>query len=384
VIPDPFSTPDKPLAGAAGWGDAATVIPWQMYLAYGDTRILSDQYDSMQKWVAYEQARAGADNIWDGDVHFGDWLDFFSAAKNTSYGSTSTDLIATAYFARSTQILQLTAQVLGKSQDAARYAESLGKIKEAFQHRFVAADGTVGEGTQTAYVLALDFDLLPEAQQAGAASRLAQDVRERGHLTTGFLGTPHLLNVLSRFGYLRDAYLLLNREEFPSWLYPIKQGATTIWERWDGIKPDGSFQDKRMNSFNHYAYGAVGEWMYEELGGINIDPQVPAYKHVLIQVRPGGGFTGAQSAHISPYGRVSTEWQLRGSQLRLTVVVPTNTRATVRLGGAQSPPVTEGGKAIAVGDGIQSVQQQGSDAVIEMGSGRYVFSYPYSAGARTP
>ncbi|HEY2677624.1 MAG TPA: family 78 glycoside hydrolase catalytic domain [Steroidobacteraceae bacterium] len=384
VIPDAFSTPDKPLAGAAGWGDAATIIPWQMYLAYGDTRILATQYDSMQKWVAYEQARAGADNIWDGDVHFGDWLDFFSASKNTSYGSTSTDLIATAYFARSTQILQQAARVLGKSADAARYAESLGKIKEAFQQRFVAADGTVGEGTQTAYVLALDFDLLPESLQTIAARKLAQDVRERRHLTTGFLGTPHLLNVLSRFGYLSEAYLLINREEFPSWLYPIKHGATTIWERWDGIKPDGSFQDNRMNSFNHYAYGAVGEWMYEVLGGINIDPNAPAYKHVLIQVQPGGGFTQAHSAHDTPYGRVSTDWLIRGGRLRLSVTVPSNAGATLRLPGVQSPVLGEGAKTVSVGDGIKSVNQQEGDTVIEVGSGHYVFSYAYSAGAQSP
>jgi alpha-L-rhamnosidase len=378
VAPDVLSTPDQPAAGAAGWGDAATVIPWNMYLAYGDTRILQVQYPSMQKWVDYEQSRAGADEIWDGDTHFGDWLDFFGAAKNTNYGSTSTDLIATAYFAHSADILQRTAVLLGKPKDAARYGETLAKIKDAFRQKFVAADGTVGEGTQTAYVLALDFDLLPPSLQAPAAQKLAADVRERAHLTTGFLGTPHLLRVLTRFGYLTEAYMLLNREEFPSWLYPVKHGATTIWERWDGLKPDGTFQSKDMNSFNHYAYGAVGDWMYAVLGGINIDPAAPAYKHIVIQPQPGGGFTRTSASHMSPYGLVSTDWTLRGRGLRLVVVIPPNATATIRLPGAKMTRVTEGGRTLATGAGITALHQEGADTAVETGSGRYVFSYPYA------
>lgn len=382
VVPDVLSTPDRPAGGAAGWGDAATVIPWNMYLAYGDLRILEQQYPSMQKWVDFEQARAGADNIWDGDFHFGDWLDFFSTAKNTRFGSTSTDLIATAYFAHSTDILQQSAALLGKVEDAARYAASLAKIKDAFRQKFIAADGTIAEGTQTAYVIALDFGLVPESQQLLAAQKLAQDVRERGHLTTGFLGTPHLLNVLSRFGYLKEAYALLNREEFPSWLYPVKQGATTIWERWDGLKPDGSFQNKDMNSFNHYAYGAVGDWMYEVIGGINIDASAPGYKHILIEPQPGGGFTNASTSHMSLYGRVSTEWKLRGDDLRLTVTVPPNATATIRLPKALIAQVSESGKPLAQGAGIAGVRQDGSNAVVEVGSGRYDFNYRYSDSGR--
>lgn len=385
-VPDVLTSASRPApaggergtGGAAGWADAATIIPWNMYLAYGDTRILEAQYASMQRWVDYEQSRAGADDIWKGDFHFGDWLDFFSTAKNTRFGSTSTDLIATAYFARSTDILQRAAKILAKEEDAARYAESLEKIKAAFQKQFITADGTVGEGTQTAYVLALDFDLVPAALQATAAAKLAQDVRERGHLTTGFLGTPHLLNVLSRFGYTKEAYLLLNREEFPSWLYPVKQGATTIWERWDGLKPDGSFENKDMNSFNHYAYGAVGDWMYEVLGGINIDPEAPGYKHVLILPQPGGGFTHASTSHVSPYGRIATSWKLKAGNLELEVMIPANSSATVRLPQTAPSAVTESGRVLASGSGITAVAGQGADTVVEVGSGRYVFKYPAS------
>jgi alpha-L-rhamnosidase len=382
VVPDILSTPARPAGGAAGWGDAATVIPWNMYLAYGDLRMLEQQYPSMQKWVDYEQARAGADNIWDGDFQFGDWLDFFSTAKNTRFGSTSPDLIATAYFAHSTDILQRSAVLLGKTDDAARYGASLGKIKEAFREKFIAADGTIAQGTQAAYVIALDFDLVPESLQAPAAQKLAQDVRERGHLTTGFLGTPHLLSVLARYGYLTEAYALLNREEFPSWLYPVKQGATTIWERWDGLKPDGSFQNKDMNSFNHYAYGAVGDWMYSVIGGINIDPSAPGYKHVLIEPQPGGGFTQAFTSHLTPYGQVSSQWSMTHQKFRLIATVPANTTATIRLPNADIRSVIESGNALASDADIISARQDGSSGIVQVGSGRYEFSYVFTAVAQ--
>src|ERR1700733_359417 len=379
VIPDVLSTPEQPAAGAAGWGDAATVIPWNVYLACGDLRILGQQYASMQAWVNYEQNRAGADNVWDGDTHFGDWLDFFSTAKDTRYGSTSTDLIATAYFAHSTDILAQSAALLGKSPDATRYRKSFEKIKEAFAQKFVAPDGTIAEGTQTAYVISLDFNLVPEDQRVLAAKKLAEDVRVRGHLTTGFLGTPHLLNVLTQYGYLNEAYALLNREEFPSWLYPVKHGATTIWERWDGRKPDGSFQNQGMNSFNHYAYGGVGDWMYETIAGIALDAGAPGYRHVFIQPQPGGGFTHASASHVSPYGQISSEWNLSAHQMRLNVVIPPNTSATIHLPGAQAGDVLEGGHSLKVVSGISAVDQEAGSVMVRVGSGRYEFRYAYAA-----
>jgi len=369
-------------AGAAGWGDAATVVPWNLYLAYGDTRLLESQYPSMANWVRYEQSRAGDDDIWDGkDFQFGDWLDFFgdfldsfSKPKGGNYGSTPIELIATAYYAHSVDILQRVARVLGKSEDAARYEQLFEKIRAAFHRRFVAEDGRVGQGTQTAYVLALDFDLLPETLRPLAADRLAEDVRSCGHLTTGFLGTPRLLTVLSRFGHLEEAYQLLTREEFPSWLYPVKRGATTIWERWDGIKPDGSFQDKAMNSFNHYAYGAVGEWMYRVMAGIDIDPAAPGYKHVLIEPRPGGELTYVKASHQSPYGRMSAEWRNVGEHIELDIEIPANTSATVRLN-AEVREVTESGQELGRLTGLIASKQEGTAAVLELGSGRYLLRY---------
>jgi alpha-L-rhamnosidase len=363
-------------AGAAGWGDAATIIPWNLYLAYADTHVLQAQYESMRRWVEYERSRAGETYIWAGGFQFGDWLDYFSAAKHTNAGSTSPDLIATAYFAHSVDILERTAKLLGKSDDAARYAALFESIAKAFNDKFVTADAHVGEGTQTAYVLALDFDLLPEAMRKPAAELLAQDVREKGHLTTGFLGTPRLLAMLSRYGYLSEGYMLLNRTAFPSWLYQVEHGATTIWERWDGIKPDGTLQDESMNSFNHYAYGAVGAWMYEVMAGINVDANDPGYKHVIIKPQPGGGFSAVSASHESPYGRVATAWDLHAGIMQLRVEVPANTRATVELPGAKLAEVRESGRPLAQAQGITNAEEQEASVILEAGSGRYNFRYP--------
>lgn len=375
VIPDVLSRKREPAGGAAGWADAAVIIPWTVYLTYGDKRVLEDQYDSMSKWVDYMRKRAGDDYIWDGDYHFGDWLSFATTRPDYPGATTGKDLIATAFFAHSTELLQRIARVLGKEADATRYGDLVSKIKTAFRREFVTERGRVGEDTQTAYVLALQFDLLPEELRSLAAERLARDVRDRKHLTTGFLGTPYICHVLSRYGYLDEAYLLLNREEYPSWLYPVKQGATTIWERWDGQKPDGSFQDRGMNSFNHYAYGAVGDWMYEVMAGLDIDPMLPGYKHVLVQPQPGGGATRARATHDSMYGRVSSAWGIRDGIFTLTIEIPCNTRATVRLPRAASVKVTENDKSLSE-SGLRS-SADGDFLVVEAGSGKYVFSYPW-------
>jgi alpha-L-rhamnosidase len=384
VVPDVLSaalsgigTSGLRSGGAAGWGDAASIVPWNLYLAYADTRILQTQYQSMKRWVQFEQRHTDDESIWSGDFQFGDWLDFFSNSKDPAFGSTSSALIATAYYGHSVDILERTARVLRKSADAQRYARLLEHIRDAFTRQFVSTDGRVGEGTQTAYVLALDFDLLPQALRPLAADKLAEDVRTRGHLTTGFLGTPRLLQVLSRFGYQDAAYRLLNRTEYPSWLYPVTHGATTVWERWDGIKPDGSFQDKSMNSFNHYAYGAVGEWMYQVIGGIAIDAAAPGYKHVLIRPRVGGGLTHAMASHDGPYGTIRSAWHLDGDRLSLRVDVPPNSTATVRLPNAQLTDVTESAVPLARAVGVTRSHQAENNVLADLGSGHYEFSYRF-------
>ena len=386
VVPDVLSSPDRPAAGSAAWGDAAVIIPWTMFLSYGDKRVLEEQYPSMKKWIGYMQSRAGDDCIWDGDFHFGDWLAYASqgmAANDYPGATTGKDLIATAFFAHSTDLVQRAALVLGKQDDAATYSTLFARIKSAFLREFVSETGRVGENTQTAYALALHFDLLPDELRPLASKKLAQEVRTRKHLTAGFVGASYVCPVLTRYGYLDEAYLLLNREKYPSWLYPVTQGATTIWERWDGQKPDGTFQTTEMNSFNHYAYGAVGEWMYRVMAGIEIDPAAPGYKHILIQPRPGGGFTRVSASHTSMYGKISSAWELKDGRFELAVEVPANTRATVHLPNAELAKVTESGKALSSGDGIGAARQDGEGVVVEIGSGQYRFSCPSSAQNKT-
>ena len=360
-------------AASAGWADAAVVVPWTVYQAYGDRRILEEQYPSMRAWVEYMRRQAGENYIWRSGFSFGDWLAFATTKADYPGATTDKDLIQTAYFARSTALLVRTAQVLGKMEDAAGYAELEEKIRSAFQKEFVTPNGRLASNTQTAYALALLFGLLPQAQRAGAAARLAADVREFGHLTTGFLGTPVLCRALSDYGYLDEAYMLVNRTEYPSWLYPVTKGATTIWERWDGIKPGGSFQDPSMNSFNHYAYGAIGEWMYAVVAGLEIDELAPGYKHILIQPRPGGGLTHANASVQSMYGYVASGWEIADGKMTVRVEVPANTTATVRLPKAKLEEVSEEGKPLADRADILGARQSRDEVVLEVGSGKYVF-----------
>lgn len=295
-------------------------------------------------------------------------------------GATPKDLIATAYFAHSVDIVQKAAAALGKLHASNRHRQLLQRIRHAFVNEFVTDEGQIAGGTQSAYVLALDFDLLPEALRPAAASRLAADITELGHLTTGFLGTPHLLQVLTRFGYLDLAYQLLTREEFPSWLYPITRGATTIWERWDGIRTDGSLQDPAMNSFNHYAYGSVGEWMYSVMGGIAIDPSAPGYRRVLIRPQPGGGLTHVAASHESMYGWIRCSWTIECDAIAISLEMPPNSCATVYLPDARIGQVTESDLSIMDSVGIANILQGASDVRLDVSSENYCFRYPLNSG----
>jgi alpha-L-rhamnosidase len=379
VVPDVLTRPEKSESASAAWADAAVIIPWNMYLAYADTRLLERQYPSMKAWVEYMRKKAGETNLWTSGFHFGDWLAFASTASDYPGATTGKDLIAAAFYAHSTDLVRRAASVLGKTEDAAEYAALLPRIKEAWVREFVTSAGRVGENTQTAYALALQFDLLPEAMRAEAARRLAAEVKTRGHLTTGFVGTPYLCHVLSRYGHADLAYRLLNREEYPSWLYPVKAGATTIWERWDGIKPDGTFQNPGMNSFNHYAYGAIGEWMYRVVAGLELDPEDPGYRHVLAQPQPGGRLASAEARLETLYGEAASGWTLADGRATVSVTVPPNARGTVRLPAASLAGVTEGGLAVASAPGVRSAAQDGDAVVVEVGSGQYRFVYDGTA-----
>jgi alpha-L-rhamnosidase len=376
VIPNVFSHRErKGETASAGWADAAVIVPWTIYLSYGDRRILEQQYDSMKAWVEYMRREAGSRYLWNTGYTFGDWLAFATTDPDYPGATTDKDLIQTAYFAHSTQILQQTAVLLGKEDDGAVYADLVAKIRAAFLKEFVTPNGRIASNTQSAYSLALAFDLLPESMRQQAAERLVRDVRKFKHLTTGFLGTPVLCKALSDYGYLDEAYLLLNRTEYPSWLYPITQGATTIWERWDGQKPDGTFQDKGMNSFNHYAYGAIGEWLYRVVAGIEIDQQLPGYKHILIHPHPGGSLSRAKASLHSMYGQVSSAWERKNGTMVLQVEVPANTTATVWLPEAKRETATESGHSLQPEPGISDIRQTADAVVLSVGSGTYIFEY---------
>jgi alpha-L-rhamnosidase len=375
VIPDVIGRTNPNLAASAGWSDVAVIVPWNVYQAYGDTGVLSRQYASMRAWVEYERAQAGPSFLWTKGFHFGDWLAFQTNRADYPGATTDKDLIATAYFAHSTDLLARTAEVLGRADDARNYRALFENIRTAFQREYVTSTARLTSNTQTAYVLALDFDLLPDAMRAGAAQRLAEDVRRMGHLTTGFLGTPSLTRMLSENGHLDDAYNLLLNDKYPSWLYEVKQGATTIWERWDGKKPDSTFEEASMNSFNHYAYGAVGDWMYRVVAGLNSDPAQPGYKHIIVRPQPGGGFTYAMATVMTAYGDAASGWKIDGDRIRVTVRVPANARATVYLPAANLQDVREGNSPLASIASVTRSAQVGETVQVEVGSGNYEFAY---------
>jgi alpha-L-rhamnosidase len=373
VIPD-VRKPQN--AGSAGWGDVATIIPWNFYQAYGDKKLLAGQYASMKAWVEYIRS-ISENNLWNSGPHYGDWL-FYTMADDRDGKAAITDkfLIAQAFYAYSTQNLINAAKVLERENDVIAYTALLGDIKKAFLNEYVTPSGRMVSNSQTAYVLALQFDLLPEKLRAQAAQRLVENINSYGnHLTTGFLGTPHLCHVLSRFGYTDVAYKLLLQDTYPSWLYPIKMGATTIWERWDGIKPDGSFQNITMNSFNHYSYGAIGDWMYKNMAGLNPDAEAPGYKKIIIAPKPGGGITSANAELETQYGKAKSAWKIEGGKIMLDVVIPPNTSAKIILPNTGNGAVTEGNTALDKSASLKNISKKDNNTEMVAGSGSYHFEY---------
>lgn len=377
VVPNVLG-PDA--GGSAAWADAATIIPWQMFLAYGDTSILLQQYESMKKWVAYMKNNSTG-FLWNKGFHFGDWL-FYRPFDDNDGRSAVTDkyLISQCFFAYSTDILRRTAEVLGNKSEAQEYAELVNNIRQAFLKEYVTPSGRLVSGTQTAYVLALQFDMLPENLRRQAAERLAENVRSYDtHLTTGFVGASYLSHVLSRFGYTDLAYKLLLQETYPSWLYPVKMGATTIWERWDGQKPDGTFQTPGMNSFNHYAYGAIGDWMYRVMAGLETDESGPGYRKIRIRPQIGGNFTSVSADYESGYGLVHSGWTLENGQLHMNVEIPANTQATLYIPTSDVQSVTESKKPAVGAPGFTILDPVPGYLVVRVGSGKYSFTSNYQS-----
>jgi alpha-L-rhamnosidase len=348
---------------SSAWGDASVIVPYTLYEIYEGVRVLDTQYPSMKKWVEYIHARSRGGLIWETDFHFGDWLAKDGYGATEIHGATPIPIIATALYYYSTTLLSKTAKAIGKQREADDYAILARNIKEAFCEEFVTASGRISGETQTAYTLALHFDMLNENMRTAAARHLAELVRKQGHrITTGFVGTPYITFVLSRFGYNEDAYKMLLNEECPGWLYPVNMGATTIWERWDSLLPDGSINSGSMNSFNHYAYGSIAHWMYAVVLGIKPGK---GFKSFEIAPKPCGLLNHAEGGIDTLYGRVESAWKLKDGKITLKFTIPANTEAKVCL------PYAMHGDVSLYPDGEDSAE----GLIITLGSGRHEISY---------
>lgn len=349
---------------AAAWADVAVIMPWTMYLMYGDTRILEEQYDSMKAWIDFMQEHS-ENGIWNYKLQFGDWV-ALDAEEGSYFGATPTDLVATAYYAYSTKLFSKIAKVLGNSQDYDKYSRLYTEIEGTFQREFFKPDGSMTARTQTAHIVALYFNLTPEKFKQQTIDTLIELLKEKdGHLVTGFVGTPYFCHALSQNGHLKEAYELLLKDDFPSWLYQVKAGATTVWEHWDGIKPDGTMWSPDMNSFNHYAYGAIGEWLYRVVAGIEADETKAGYKHSIIQPHFGGDLEFVNASYTTVYGDIAVSWKVDGNTVHMEVTVPHNTTASIVLEQAQS---------VSEANGLSFAKEhQGFTA--QVGSGQYRFSF---------
>ena len=349
---------------AAAWADAAVIMPWVIYQTYGDTAILEKQYKSMQGWVDFMRNHA-EDYIWNYKMQFGDWV-ALDAEEGSYLGATPNDLTCTAYFAYTTSLFVKACKVLGKTEEVKVYSDLYDKIVDKYRRTFFTADGKMTAQTQTAHILSLYFGLTPDKYKGTVISGLKELLaKENGHLVTGFVGTPYFCHALSENGHTKEAYELLLKDDFPSWLYQVKKGATTIWEHWDGIKPDGSMWSADMNSFNHYAYGAVGEWLYRVSAGIEIDDEQPGYKHIVFQPHIGGGLHYVKGEFESIYGKIKSHWSIDGDIVTMNYEIPVNTTATIHLDNC---------KEVLAADGLEFTENEG-DYQAEAGSGKYQIQY---------
>jgi alpha-L-rhamnosidase len=361
---------------STGWGDAAVICPWTMYCRYRDERLLAEQYPSMKAWVERIRSVAEGGTLWNSGFHFGDWV-ALDAKEGSYFGATPNDFTATAFYAYSVELTAKAASVLGKTEEAAVYSDLHGRIVAAFRSEFVTPSGRLASRTQTAHILALVFGLLQEKDRSRAVSDLAALITENGgHLTTGFLGTPFILRALAENGRLDLAYDLLLKEDYPSWLYQITRGATTVWEHWDGLKPNGTMWSADMNSFNHYAYGAVGQWMYETIAGLAPDPEIPGFKSFILAPRPGGGIDRCRVSYRGPYGEIRSEWRIEGGRFVMEATVPPNSSARVVLRGVSAASVTASFvPAPAAQARIVPMTEDEGTAAMAVGSGRYRIEY---------
>ncbi|MFC1734523.1 glycoside hydrolase family 78 protein [Candidatus Hydrogenedentota bacterium] len=358
--------------GSPGWGDAITIVPWTLYQYYGDKRVIEDNFDSMKAWVECMRRRS-KDNLYalSGEKRtfqgYGDWL---------ATDKTPRKLIAAAFYYHSTDLVAKMAEVIGREEDAKLYAGLAEDIREAFNKAYIKKDyiflatADYGSGSQTSNLLPMSFGLVPEEKRAGVMDKVRRDVLERdNHLSTGFLGTPFLLPELTKAGHHEIAYKVAIQDTHPSWGHMISQGATTIWERWDSDTNKG-----RMNSRNHFAFGAVVEWFYESLAGINLDPDNPGFKHVTVYPRPAGDLTWARARYASPYGTIQSGWRIEGDMLLVNVDIPANANATIHILSSEPGTVKEGGAPATEAEGVVRLGMEEGTAVYRVGSGSYSFA----------
>lgn len=353
--------------GAPGWGDAGVIVPWYVYRCYGDTRIVEEHYEAMKRWMKY-LAEANPDFIRKNRLNnnYGDWLSINA--------ETPKDLLATAFWAHDASMMSDMAKAIGNKEDQQMYQNLFDSIKMAFQRTYISTDGHMQGETQTDYVLALAFKLMPENLRQRAAEYLVENIKQRGgRLSTGFIGVKYLNPILTEMNHLDVAYKLLLNKTFPSWGYPITQGATTIWERWDGWTAEKGFQDPGMNSFNHYSMGSVGEWLYRYVAGIEIDADAPAYKQIVLHPRPSAGLKFAKAEYMSIQGMIKSHWKRQAGKLKFELSVPANTTAAVHVPTSDPESVREGGKPIKASAEVKYLRYEKECAVFQVGSGSYKF-----------
>lgn len=374
-LPDFAPTKDLPPGGSFGWGDAGVILPWLLYDVYGDRRVLERHHDGMKRWVDFRVGQGPT--LLNGNSSYGDWVSPDPQAPKHVLGP--------MYDAQAAEVVAMSAAALGRTQEAKVYRALAERIRAAWQKAYLLPSGRIESDTQSAYALAFRHNMLPYDMQAAAAENFAAAIeRANGHLATGFLGTSNLLPGLTRANRDDLAYAVLLKQSFPGWLYTVSNGATTMWERWNSYSPqNGPTNVGNMNSYNHYAFGAVGEWMYARAAGLDKDPDVPAYRKVWIRPALSPEFTGARATYDSSSGRIVSGWRRTRGGLTMEVEIPVHATARVWVPDAKVDDVWEGGRPAASAPGIRAEGQEEGAAVFDLGSGRYRFSVMHKAPPRT-
>lgn len=360
--------------GSSVWGDAATIIPWNLYLFYGDSSILEQKFDSMKAWVDYIHRQDDGSHLWNTGFHFGDWLALDGPDPLSPAGGTAAEFIASAFYVHSAEIVAKAAAVLGKEELASEYQKLAEQTRKAIQDEFISPKGRLTIDTQTAYVLALFMDIIPEEFRGRTASALKNRLKiDNNHLKTGFVGTPYLCRTLSENGCNDLAYRLLLNEDFPSWLYAVKLGATTIWERWNSLLPDGKFSEQGMNSLNHYAYGSIIEWMYRNMCGINPVESQPGFRKIRLAPQPNGLLKWARATIQTAVGQFESSWQIDKSGLVFEFAIPFNASADLVLPDALLESVQINGQPLNIF--YADAKQDGSNVTAILYAGKYSIHY---------